>query len=248
VKRGKRYRYYALRPLATAAATIAEVRDAMGSSGATRRSWRLPAHEVERVVTSAIGSFLTNPSVLLERLELGAAPPGIQADVITRAESLAVKLSEGDRDLIAALHELVARITVHEGHLAILLRTAPLTGSGSAPDVIAIDVEAAVRRIGGENHLIVPGEAGGAPERDPDRALLKALARAHAWWEDLVRGRVASVAALAEREGVTGSYVSRVLRLAFLSPEIIEAIMAGRLTLRERIPLAWTAQQSLFAL
>jgi hypothetical protein len=71
------------------------------------------------------------------------------------------------------------------------------------------------------------------------------------WSEDLLVGRAQSVADVAEREGVGSRYVRRLLRLAFLAPEIVEAIAAGnqppQLTaevLAERIdlPLLWIAQ------
>jgi site-specific DNA recombinase len=85
-----------------------------------------------------------------------------------------------------------------------------------------------------------------------DSALLKAVARARRWSEDLLMGRAQSVAEIAEREGVTDRYVRRLMRLAFLAPEIVEAIVAGNqppeLTaeaLAERIdlPLLWAAQE-----
>ena len=57
-------------------------------------------------------------------------------------------------------------------------------------------------------------------------ALLKAVARARQWSEDLLR-RAQSVAEIAEREGVGARYVRRLMRLAFLAPEIVEVIAAG---------------------
>jgi hypothetical protein len=61
----------------------------------------------------------------------------------------------------------------------------------------------------------------------PDRTLVKALARAPvaeaAGW-----GRHATVREIAEAEGIGKSYVSRILRLALLAPDIVEAILEGR--------------------
>jgi site-specific DNA recombinase len=65
-------------------------------------------------------------------------------------------------------------------------------------------------------------------------------------------GRVESVAALARREKVLPNYVRRLTRLAFLSPRIVEAIVAGHqppeltakaLTERIQIPLLWSEQE-----
>ena len=44
-----------------------------------------------------------------------------------------------------------------------------------------------------------------APPRKPDAALLKATARAHRWFEELVSGRATSLAAIASRQGVTAT-------------------------------------------
>jgi site-specific DNA recombinase len=107
-----------------------------------------------------------------------------------------------------------------------------------------------IRRRGVEMRLVIEGNRAHAPRADS--ALLKAIARAHQWSEDLLLGRAQSVAEIAEREGVADRYVRRVMRLAFLAPKIVEAMVAGNqppeLTaeaLAERIdlPLLWTAQE-----
>jgi site-specific DNA recombinase len=57
--------------------------------------------------------------------------------------------------------------------------------------------------------------------------LLKEIRRAHRYFDALVTGRVGSVAKLATIERISDRYVSSLLPLAFLAPEIIEAIAAG---------------------
>jgi site-specific DNA recombinase len=108
-----------------------------------------------------------------------------------------------------------------------------------------------IRRRGVEMRLVIKGN--GAPAPQADSALLKAVARAHRWSEDLLMGRARSVDEIADRERVGARYVRRVLSLAFLAPKIVEAIAAGsqppELTaeaLAERIdlPLLWTAQET----
>jgi hypothetical protein len=73
--------------------------------------------------------------------------------------------------------------------------------------------------------LVIEGNH--VPARRADSALLKAVARARQWSEDLLMGRAKSVAKIAEREGVSDRYVRRLTRLAFLAPQIVEAIVAG---------------------
>jgi DNA-binding IscR family transcriptional regulator len=65
----------------------------------------------------------------------------------------------------------------------------------------------------------------------------------------LESGEFATIAELAEREGIAPSYMTRVLRLTLLSPDIVEAILDGRhgreLTLArvlEPFPAAWNEQ------
>jgi hypothetical protein len=82
-----------------------------------------------------------------------------------------------------------------------------------------------IRRRGVEMRLLVEGNR--APSPRADLALLKAVARARQWSEDLLAGRAQSVAELAKRERVSSRYLRRLLRLAFMAPEIVEAIAAG---------------------
>ena len=86
-----------------------------------------------------------------------------------------------------------------------------------------------------------------------DEALMKALAQAHLWFGQLVRGEVQSIAEIASAAKKPNSYIGRVLKLAFLAPHIQEAIVnarqrpeitAKRLILRENLSLNWRTQVS----
>ena len=61
----------------------------------------------------------------------------------------------------------------------------------------------------------------------PDPSLLKAVARAHLWFDALTTGKVVSIAQIARRENIDKGYIARLLKLAFLPPEAIESIIAG---------------------
>jgi hypothetical protein len=58
--------------------------------------------------------------------------------------------------------------------------------------------------------------------------LLKALARARAWFEEVASGKMPSLAAIARREGLRKRYVTRQAKLAFVAPSIAEMIAEGR--------------------
>jgi len=106
-----------------------------------------------------------------------------------------------------------------------------------------------------ETKLMLPGldQPNHGARRDP--ALIKAIARGRAWFDELATGRALSLQALAERDGITRRYIRRLVGLAFLSPELVEAILQGRqpveLTATRLIaldlPLDWTEQRRLLA-
>ena len=58
--------------------------------------------------------------------------------------------------------------------------------------------------------------------------MLKAIARARCWFEEVASGRVRSLVEIARREGLPKRYVTRLARLAFVSPMVAEAVAAGR--------------------
>ena len=88
-----------------------------------------------------------------------------------------------------------------------------------------------------------------------DPALVKAIARGRAWFEELATGRVRSLHDLAKRDGVSRRYIRCLVSLAFLSPQLVEAILQGRqpiLLTATRLtdldlPLDWAEQHRLLA-
>ena len=90
------------------------------------------------------------------------------------------------------------------------------------------------------------------PASRSDANLVKALARAHEWFGQIVRGEMNGVGAIALAERLDRSYVTRVLCLAFLAPEPTMKILEGRqpteLTAKQlissalKIPLLWADQ------
>jgi ParB-like chromosome segregation protein Spo0J len=111
-----------------------------------------------------------------------------------------------------------------------------------------------LQRPGGRKRIVTPDGSEIAPsfKPQPDGTLVKALARAHRWQGMLEEGRFASVRELAEAERVSLSYVSRILRLTLLAPDIVERILDGRPTaalaqLLKPFPIQWERQRKLLA-
>ncbi|MBK8176663.1 MAG: hypothetical protein IPK66_15820 [Rhodospirillales bacterium] len=86
------------------------------------------------------------------------------------------------------------------------------------------------KRRGGRKVIVAPdgGDAWAPAKPRPDDTLIRALARAHRWKGMLEERRYRSAGELAEAEGVTRSFVNRLLRLTLMAPDIIEAILDGR--------------------
>jgi len=79
---------------------------------------------------------------------------------------------------------------------------------------------------GGRKEMQTP--EGTTQPRKADDTLVKAMAHAFRWKRMLESGEFATIAELAEREGFAPSYMTRVLRLTLLAPDIVEAILDGR--------------------
>jgi ParB-like chromosome segregation protein Spo0J len=79
---------------------------------------------------------------------------------------------------------------------------------------------------GGRKEMRMPDRV--RPERTPDITLIKALARAYRWRQLLESGEFVTIAELAQREGIAVSYVTRVMRLTLLAPDLVEAILDGK--------------------
>ena len=94
---------------------------------------------------------------------------------------------------------------------------------------LTVRVPFTIRKRGGRKLAIAAdGTTLATPRPRIDSTLVKALARAHRWNRLLETGRYGSAAELAAAEKINPSYVSRVLRLTLLAPDIVEAIVEGR--------------------
>jgi len=102
---------------------------------------------------------------------------------------------------------------------------------------------------------VLPGLAQQIDRSRCDPALIRAIARGRTWFEELATGRARSLQELAKRDDITRRYIRRLVGLAFLSPQLVEAILQGRqsgeLTVTRLsqldLPLDWTEQHRLLA-
>src|SRR4051794_38597689 len=251
VKKGRRYRYY------VSAALIAEP----VNNG--RQSWRFAAHEIEDCVIGILVDALTSPARLFE----GLGAPDMSSDLVRRllgrAARFAVALRSSPAERAKIVRELVEKVILEENRIVIKMRRAALLGgdvplcASEQPRDRAGELTAAIdyKRRGAETKLVLPGLARHHQASRCDPALIKAIARGRAWFEELATGRARSLQELADRDCIARRYIRRLIDLAFLSPQLVETILQGRqpveLTATRLteldLPLSWTEQHSLLA-
>jgi len=261
VKKGVRYRYYVSQAL---------LQNRDNEAGAVVR---MPAREIEELVNGQVAAFLGDAGQVID--ELGASlPPRDQQRLIAAARKQAdrwSRLSTSERR--AFILHVAAGVTVAEKEIRIVLRRdafrqALLEDRPSAdtadvdPDPagqraecgrFSLHVPARLKLCSGEMRLVIPPGNARELRSRPNAALIKALTRAHRWKERLFSGEAPSIATIAGEEGVTERYVGRVMRLAFLAPDIVEAILDGQQPtdlalerLMKGVPLEWGVQRRTF--
>jgi hypothetical protein len=117
-------------------------------------------------------------------------------------------------------------------------------------ETITVHISMTFRKRGGRKLVVTPDDATWAPRPRVDNAIVKALARAFRWRKMLDTGLYVTLEDLAKARGVNATYVSRVLRLTLLAPDIVEAILDGRQSaelqlddLLAGLPLVWELQR-----
>jgi site-specific DNA recombinase len=253
IKNGRRYRYYVSRPL------IVESRsDAAGL--------RIPAAEVEQIVTNRIRQLLSEPASVFAIIEAHATEPRRQQTLIAQAAKLAQAWDRmSPLQTRARLLALVQRVDVTSDQVIVRLRprglAAVLDDNLTSADPRRLDDEPTLslshpvhlRRAGKEVRMVIDHADPFAPPAKPDPSLIKAIGRAHHYHTLLIKHGSGKFADLAKREKLHRSYFSQVLRLAYLAPDITAAILEGRqpegltatmLIEHPDLPLSWPEQRS----
>lgn len=244
-KGARRYRYYVGEHLHTAGRRAAP--DAL----------RIPAPELEETVLRAFAEFLLDKTRLVAFM--GNAKAVEASNNLSHAAELADRLStETSSAKIEILQRIVARITIHPQRLEIAIRVeaiwSPDTGAVKGSQTTVIHIPVQLKRCGMAVRLILRAK-GEAAKRGPDPKLVALLAKAHDWFSRLMTGRADSVRAIAREERVSSSYVTRVIYLAFLAPDLVQEIARGqqpvklnadRLIRMAPLPNSWADQRRLF--
>jgi len=95
-------------------------------------------------------------------------------------------------------------------------------------NIISIKVPLNMKRHGGRKFILIPKNVRiNSPQGKPDETMVKALARAWMWQKALDSGKHSSIEELAVKNDINPSYISRMLRLNLLAPDIKQAILDG---------------------
>ncbi|MGB6909859.1 MAG: recombinase family protein [Methyloceanibacter sp.] len=258
-KRGVRYRYYVSKSLVT------------GNASATKSGQRIPAANIEALVTGRIRAWLADPVAVLNAVQCCDPDAVAQKKLLDEAARLAARWHDlGAEDLRALVLAFVTRVQVHSDRIDVTLdqmglalclgakldKRQPAYPAGCDPEqhLMILTIRARLKRTGIEMRMVV--EDGSAPA-SVDGTLVRLLVRAHAIRARLVQDPSLTLREIAAEEGVVSSYVSRLIRLSFLAPDMVTAIFNGRhpaqLTANRlmedtRLPLEWKAQRELFCL
>ncbi len=223
-KKGRRYRYY------VSQAVIKNSRNKCSGSV------RIPALEIEELVLSQLTSLLQSPQRMMDILVgTDASPAEVQA--VTEA-SREWNTTTTDK-IQSLLRSAVQRIVVHNDQTEIAINKSalrqsvlgmhddPATPSNSADDLGIIEVTAQLKRCGGEVRLVLPPDSPGTKPRSVP-SLIRAISRAHDWVDRILRGETVNQRSIANETGLDERYISRILPLAFLAPDLTEAILEGQ--------------------
>jgi DNA invertase Pin-like site-specific DNA recombinase len=231
IRKAGRYRYYVSQAVLQGRKTEA------GSIA------RIAADELDGIVVEALrGTFPDN-----NRDTGGAAIRNVTSNGRVHPREPA-SLQDQDARKLVSRH--VERIVLHAAEVEIILRARDTASPGSGANGKGQDLHVPLeRRPRDRKEIIIPGDAG-APARSLDHSLVLTVARGRVWVDALRRGEYADTAEIARKFELSEPYVRRMLRLAFLAPDIVEAVAEGRqpraLTLQRLlnpIPLAWTEQR-----
>ena len=252
VKKGKRYRYYVSTALIT------------GNRSEHPKGRRIPAGDIEGLVLDRLRALFASGAEVSDAV----APLGLDAStqrvMLDRSAKLAERWTKlASLELRELVQSLVERIEVGDDQVSVWLnRTAILSSAmpdaapkatDCLPDIepVVLTMTASLRRAGKGVRLVI----GDGAARAIDGGLASLIARAIATRNMFLSGRDDSIDAMAARLGVRRDYLAVLVRLSYLSPEIVRSILAGQqpveltptrlVALSRNLPHDWREQRRL---
>jgi site-specific DNA recombinase len=243
-----KYRYY------TSKSLLKE-----GRSQATG-GFRVPAPDLEMIVIRSLAGHLRKKDWVAALIH----SPGDVPAALQRAKGIAAEIERQPITNTGMIGDLVARITMDRRNIHLRVNRDPLVALliGRPPEEtqsaldglpLEIDITSHLLRCGKQMRLVID-KTGDHPDADPHPRIVGEILRARRWFDALSSGQVPTIAALSRAEGVSASYISLKISLAFLAPDIVEAIIDGmqpmsltpeRLKKACPLPASWEEQRAI---
>ena len=245
-KKAKRYRYY------VSASLLA------GDHPQAQKGMRVPAGDTEALVLDRLRAFFSSRTNIGDAL----APLDLEARAFDAALRNAFTLSKRwlampPVELKSFVLDIFDRITVAADRIEIQLSRAKIAaalqvgerGQRSDLDPITLSIEAKLRRAGKGKRLVI---ANGA-EAEVNAGLVAMITEAFAIQKQLLSGSDASIEAMTERLEIAKGRLTSLVRLSYLAPDVVRALLAGRqpieltptrlLLLSKDLPHDWIEQR-----
>jgi site-specific DNA recombinase len=245
-KRAKRYRYY------VSASLLA------GDRRQSQRGMRVPAGDIEGLALDRLRLFFSSTTAVGDAL----APLDLDARMLDAALRAAVELSQRwlalpSIELTSVAREIVGRVTVAADRIDIGMSRAKVAAAlkteaaNRRPDLdsIVLSIEAKLRRAGKGKRLVIENGA----EAEVNAGLVAMIAEALAIRNQLLSGPDDSIEAMIERLGIARGRLTSLVRLSYLAPDIVRALIEGRqpieltptrlLRLSKDLPHDWKEQR-----
>lgn len=242
-KNGVRYRYYV---------TDKRTRP----DDASVDVWRLRAEEFERAVERILDRWIENRAAATNQLLRPNAPAHIIENVRREVDSASQGVAaDGSTTSIYKWAELIDRVEIKPNSIAIELDPRMLVHAPDADSFLksSVDISASLQlQQHGQERRLVLGDIETERARDP--VIAKLLQRAARWKREWFGREVSSLESIAKSDGVLKSDASKQVRLAFLAPDIVEALLDGSapvdvtaesLRRLDDLPLSWAKQRVL---
>ena len=207
-KKGRGYRYYISRSLN------------LGHRSEGTMGWRLPGQTIENTVDGIVRSMLADQNIILSALSNADVSTTLIPHVLEQAKNAIAQSG-------AIIEDYVMKVSIGSDRIEVKLSLAKLMPAGmEMPDIHVSQIKPMrMQRRNNEMRLVLDSDGASAAI---DSVLVKGIAQAHIWAEELFSGQVVSLAQLARRYDVSEGYLKKLMPLAFLAPDIVTSVLASK--------------------
>jgi len=231
VKGPKRYRYYITH----------------SGTGPNRPAWRVSAHDLEQIVINRLAAFLSDPAAVSEVISVGLNAAELQLSLASASQEARALLS-GFTDQRSTLLEFVSSIELHDDRVDIAVRLSAISMAQNDRTHTLTKTTTRIRR-GHDVKLVVAAPP--SENTSHDHKLVKMIADAHLARQQVLDHPTRSMSQIAADLGRCRGDLADEMRLSFLAPDIVTAILEGRQpsTLNRKavatmdLPLDWSEQR-----